>query len=94
MLRSISTCLESRGFLARQLTPKRQPSTIRRHFFKLLRWTLPLVAGFGAECFAAAQPVPDFHLPDVNTNSVRFNSSVSPRDYVLQVSGYYFGAAH
>ena len=41
-----------------------------------------------------AQPVPDFSLRDVNTASPRANALVSPRDYVLQVSGYYFGAAH
>lgn len=45
----------------------------------------------GAALFA--QPVPDFRLPDVNTNSVRFGAMVSPRDYLLQVSGYYFGSA-
>ena len=41
-----------------------------------------------------AQPVPDFSLRDVNSASPRANAMVSPRDYVLQVSGYYFGAAH
>jgi hypothetical protein len=41
-----------------------------------------------------AQPVPDFRLPDVNPTSPRFGAAVSPRDYRLQVSGYYFGAAH
>ncbi|MBI2927069.1 MAG: hypothetical protein HYY24_15345 [Verrucomicrobia bacterium] len=41
----------------------------------------------------AAEPVPDFRLQDVNPNSVRRNTLVSPRDYGLQVSGYYFGAA-
>lgn len=43
---------------------------------------------------ALAQPVPDFSLRDVNPGSPRSNTMVSPRDYVLQVSGYYFGAAH
>ncbi|MBM3832261.1 MAG: hypothetical protein FJ403_03085 [Verrucomicrobia bacterium] len=41
----------------------------------------------------ASEPVPDFKLVDVNSNSARGMSEVSPRDYVLQVSGYYFGAA-
>jgi len=41
-----------------------------------------------------AQPAPDFSLRDVNTNSPRANAMVSPRDYLLQVTGYYFGAAH
>jgi hypothetical protein len=41
----------------------------------------------------AAQPVPDFKLMDVNFNSARPMAQVSPRDYSLQVSGYYFGHA-
>jgi hypothetical protein len=40
-----------------------------------------------------AQVQPEFRLPDVNQNSIRKNSQVSPRDYLLQVSGYYFGSA-
>ena len=42
----------------------------------------------------SAQTVPDFRLPDVNPKSPRYDTTVSPRDYLLQVSGYYFGAAH
>ena len=42
---------------------------------------------------AGAQQVPDFALRDLNLNSVRANQVVSPRDYLLQVSGYYFGIA-
>lgn len=42
---------------------------------------------------AAAQQVPDFALVDTNPRSVRFGTSVSPRDYVLQVCGFYFGTA-
>jgi len=38
-------------------------------------------------------PLPDWRLPDVNPHSIRSNSLVSPRDYLYQVSGYYFGAA-
>lgn len=38
-------------------------------------------------------PVPDFRLQDVNPKSPRHNAMVSPRDYLLQVSGYYFGSA-
>ena len=40
----------------------------------------------------AAQP--DFHLADVNTTSASFDSSVSPRDYLDQVSAWYFGHAN
>ena len=42
----------------------------------------------------AAEQVPDFRLSDVNPKSNRQAGMVSPRDYLLQVSGYYFGAAH
>jgi hypothetical protein len=43
-----------------------------------------------------AEPVPDFQLRDLNTASPRYSAAaaaVSPRDYILQVSGYYFGHA-
>jgi hypothetical protein len=42
---------------------------------------------------SSGAPVPDFTLSDSNANSPRRNSAVSPRDYLLQVSAYYFGAA-
>jgi hypothetical protein len=35
--------------------------------------------------------VADFMLTDLNTTSDRFQDSVSPRDYMGQVSGWYFG---
>jgi hypothetical protein len=35
--------------------------------------------------------VPDFTLMDVNTNSATYQQSVSPRDFMGQVSGWYFG---
>ncbi len=37
--------------------------------------------------------VPDFRLYDVSLNSPRRQTLVSPRDYIMQVTGYYFGAA-
>jgi hypothetical protein len=43
-----------------------------------------------------AEPVSDFQLRDLNTASPRYSATgaaVSPRDYILQVSGYYFGHA-
>lgn len=51
--------------------------------------------GLGLAWGALAQPAPvrDFHLQDVNPNSPRYQDPVSPRDYLLQVSGYYFGSA-
>ena len=38
-----------------------------------------------------AAPMPDFALEDVNATSPRFGESISPRDYLRQVSVYYFG---
>jgi hypothetical protein len=52
-----------------------------------------LVLAAGVASAWAAEPVPDFRLVDANPNSLRAQTPVSPRDYVLQVSGYYFGAA-
>jgi hypothetical protein len=37
--------------------------------------------------------MPDFTLIDVNANSPTANQGVSPRDYLQQVSGWYFGNA-
>lgn len=34
--------------------------------------------------------MPDFHLADLNPTSSRFGEVVSPRDYLQQVSGWYF----
>jgi hypothetical protein len=36
-------------------------------------------------------PRPAFQLEDVNPASPRFGESVSPRDYLSQVSAWYFG---
>jgi hypothetical protein len=42
---------------------------------------------------AVGQVVPDFGLLDVNTASPSSGAVVSPRDYLEQVSGWYFGHA-
>jgi hypothetical protein len=43
------------------------------------------------EMFAGiGEVVPNFALRDVNTTSDRFNDFVSPRDYLGQVSVWYF----
>ncbi|MCC6234362.1 MAG: hypothetical protein IT580_17100 [Verrucomicrobiales bacterium] len=42
---------------------------------------------------AQVTPMPDFQLVDQNPNSPRYRGTVSPRDYRLQISAYYFGAA-
>ncbi len=38
-----------------------------------------------------ADPVRDFSVVDANTTSPRYGTACSPRDYLHQVSGYYFG---
>jgi hypothetical protein len=38
-------------------------------------------------------PLPDFALSDVNPASGTFGQAVSPRDYLQQVSAWYFGHA-
>jgi hypothetical protein len=55
-----------------------------------LPWMLLLVATAPA---ALGEQVSDFTLEDTNPASVRFENLVSPRDYQLQVTGYYFGTA-
>lgn len=40
-----------------------------------------------------ATAMPDFTLTDVNSASTTANQGVSPRDYLQQVSGWYFGTA-
>ncbi len=53
----------------------------------------------GADDFAPAAAeaestaMPDFALVDVNQSSTTANQEVSPRDYLQQVSGWYFGSA-
>jgi len=41
----------------------------------------------------AGEMIADFQLTDENPNSVRWGTRVSPRDYILQVSGFFFGSA-
>jgi hypothetical protein len=40
-----------------------------------------------------ATAMPDFHLTDVNSASPTVNQALSPRDYLKQVSAWYFGHA-
>jgi hypothetical protein len=63
------------------------------HFALLLRACTICFLAVGLAPAAAAQSVPDFKAQDMNPSSLRLNSLVSPRDYLLQVSGYYFGDA-
>lgn len=39
------------------------------------------------------QAMPEFAIPDVNPASARYNNDVSPRDYLGQISAWYFGHA-
>jgi hypothetical protein len=50
-------------------------------------WLVPV----GAEGEGA--PVADFALDDVNASSPTAGQEVSPRDFLGQVSGWYFGSA-
>lgn len=60
----------------------------------LPRLILPVALGSLLTCHALhADPLPDFSLEDVNATSPRFGDSISPRDYLQQVSAYYFGTA-
>ncbi len=64
-----------------------------------MKHVLPLALLFAAACGGgssgppAPQLAPDFLLPDVNPNSATGGQNVSPRNYVGNVSAYYFGAA-
>ncbi len=57
---------------------------------RLMLIALGAIAAWTAQ---AAEQVPDFRLTDANPASNRHGAQVSPRDYLLQVSGYYFGSA-
>lgn len=39
---------------------------------------------------AGKNALPDFSLPDLNPTSSRYGEALSPRDYLEQVSGWYF----
>ncbi len=43
--------------------------------------------------YSHQEAVPDFALMDLNSTSPTYNQSVSPRDYVGEVSAWYFGHA-
>jgi hypothetical protein len=53
-----------------------------------------VVLSFGLVSLASAvDPVADFSLPDVNESSPRLGKEVSPRNYLHQVTAYYFGSS-
>ncbi len=51
------------------------------------------VLSAGSSVAAGDEMVPDFALEDVNSTSPTHRLFVSPRDYLEQVSGWYFGHA-
>ncbi len=52
---------------------------------------LTACGGGAANAPVADGPVPEFGLQDVNATSQRLGQTVSPRDYLGQVSAWYFG---
>lgn len=62
------------------------------------RTTAPLLLALGMACTGPkgadsgfeAGLVADFNLPDQNPTSPRAGQSISPRDYLGDVSGWYF----
>ena len=64
------------------------PRLIRRHLAAILT-----VLGLSSWSMSAVGQgiVPDFSLPDENSTSTTYQTNISPRDYVGQVSGWYFG---
>lgn len=69
-----------------------RPTGIGPALFAVLLLLVPAAHTASAQA-APANPMPEFQLEDVNPNSPRFNAIVSPRDYRLQISAYYFGDA-
>jgi hypothetical protein len=57
----------------------------------LLHGAIELPPGVAGE--GESGPMPDFTLTDVNPASPRKDQGVSPRDYLRQVSAWYFGHA-
>jgi hypothetical protein len=56
------------------------------------RWAMHVAAAASISVVAEGEgpPRPDFQLEDVNPASARFGQMVSPRDYLSQVSAWYF----
>ena len=75
----------------------RSPRTTRRLLLESLEARLALdgalTSALGPAPEAEAAPMPDFELIDVNPNAATYNQGISPRDYLEQVSGWYFAEA-
>lgn len=63
----------------------------------LLSLAVVVIAGCGddgpSRPLLGDTPAPDFAVRDVNPNSPRNGELVSPRDYIGEVSAWYFGHA-
>ena len=76
--------------------PKNSRPPVRRLRFEALELRQMLHAGTVVTTGLAegeADAMPDFALTDVNSSSNTYQQEVSPRDYLDQVSGWYFGQA-
>ena len=71
----------------------RETSVLRRWLRPAMLALLVLPVAPVARAAEALTPMPDFQLADVNPNSPRYGRTVSPRDYRLQISAYYFSDA-
>jgi len=71
-------------------------STLKNH---IKPWSLAgsfgiyIILSTGSPVAIDAEIIPDFSLTDVNKASSTYNQPVSPRSYLEQVSGWYFGHA-
>ena len=57
------------------------------------RWAMDAASAMSLNFIGEGEgsPMADFQLEDVNPASARFGEMVSPRDYLSQVSAWYFG---
>jgi len=78
------------------MPPASSPNTLRRlarlsRRYSLSRWFLVLTATVVVSHARASDALAAFALTDLNANSPRVASAVSPRDYTQWISAYYFG---
>ena len=88
MLFSISRLLAHKSGKARPRLPRRRLGFENLESRRVLNATWADTVGEGE--VADSSSLPDFELTDVNPNSSSSSSSVSPRDYLGQVSVWYF----
>jgi len=72
-----------------------RPSPRRIPHFESMELRLACDAALAADTAASAAegestPIADFRLVDLNPESPRFQQTISPRDYLRQVSAWYF----